>query len=188
MLPAWIIVLACGAGSSGPAQSGPPAIANSKIVIDPHALETAAAAGKFNQRAVFVDHAGWFDYPSLTKLAGVTSGAVWNPLEQTVEGEIMLNVSQTGLLIEELISEMLSYPDNSPDIGLSIVFYPVWDRDAEDGLSHITGIEHVESVDFVFEPAADGRVLQALSRASCGALSSYAAGQAAEHPLRDFQT
>jgi len=155
---------------------------DSKIVIDPHALETAAAAGKFNQRAVFVDHAGWFDYPSLTKLAGVTSGAVWNPLEQTVEGEIMLNVSQTGLLIEELISEMLSYPDNSPDIGLSIVFYPVWDRDAEDGLSHITGIEHVESVDFVFEPAADGRVLQALSRASCGALSSYALGQAAEHP------
>ncbi len=51
-----------------------------------------------------------------------------------------------------------------PDVGLSIVFYPqVVDMDEEDDLYRIVGIDHVESVDFVFEPAADGRVLQALS-------------------------
>ncbi|MFN2177134.1 MAG: hypothetical protein ACK2U3_14405, partial [Anaerolineales bacterium] len=133
----------------------------SKITIDAAALSAAAAAGLFNNKAVFVDHAGWFDYPSLTKLAGSTFGSIWNSVEETVEGEIQLNDTETGSLIADLVNEMFQYPEKSPDIGLSIVFYPVWDREAEDGLSHIVGIDHVESVDFVFEPAADGRVLQA---------------------------
>jgi len=56
------------------------------------------------------------------------------------------------------------------------VFYPVWAPSPEPvegepvegneegtGDRHIVGIKHVESVDLVFEPAADGRILQALS-------------------------
>ena len=43
----------------------------SKIVVEAQALEQAAASGMFDDKAVFVDHAGWFDYPSLERLVGV---------------------------------------------------------------------------------------------------------------------
>jgi hypothetical protein len=46
---------------------------------------------------------------------------------------------------------------------LSIVFYPVFAENNESPEKRITGIAHVESVDLVFEPAADGRILKALS-------------------------
>jgi hypothetical protein len=37
----------------------------SSLEILPGALSDAARQGMFDQKAVFVDHAGWFEYPSL---------------------------------------------------------------------------------------------------------------------------
>src|SRR5690606_41449010 len=51
-----------------------------------------------------------------------------------------------------------------PDVGLSAVFWPEEvEQVNERGAVLVRSIPHVESVDFVFEPAADGRVLAALS-------------------------
>src|SRR5512144_2266968 len=58
------------------------------IEIEPSALATNA--GKFNNRAVFVDHAGWFDYPSLRNLVGVTDLAAWNEETQSIDGVLRL--------------------------------------------------------------------------------------------------
>ena len=131
----------------------------SGITITPEALMSAAPSGLFENKAVFLDHAGFFDYPSLTRLAGSTMNTSYNATEQSIEGEIRLFETPTGDLAEQIISELLGNSGNSPDIGLSIVFYPKWDKEHET----IIGINHVESVDLVFQPAADGRILQALS-------------------------
>lgn len=128
-----------------------------KYTIKPQALESAAAEGLFNHKAVFIDHAGMWDNPSLKNLAGTTLNATYNTIEQTIEGTIKLSNTPTGKAIADLLDELLEDGEEAPDIGLSLVFYPTWDG------NEITAIQHVESVDLVFQPAADGRILQALS-------------------------
>jgi len=135
----------------------------SKIVIEPEALTGALAAGLFEGKAVFIDHAGFFEYPSLKNLAGVTKGTNWNETDQAVEG--IISFYEGAQPVVNLLSEILA-EDNPPDVGLSLVFWPQWaPRDEEDPDRRIVGITHVESVDLVFEPAADGRILTALSAA-----------------------
>ena len=133
----------------------------SKILIEPGALTGAVAQGMFEGKAVFIDHAGWFDYPSLKTLAGVTKSVTWNELDQSVEGIISFYDGAETIvnLLDELLAE-----DNPPDVGLSLVFWPQWaPREEDDPDRRIVGISHVESIDLVFEPAAQGRIIQALS-------------------------
>ncbi len=129
------------------------------ITVDPVALQ--AASGQFDNKAVFLDHAGFFSNPSLSKLVGTTSNANYNAQDQSIQGEIRLYETPAGEMAEKVIEEILSNPSNSPDVGLSIVFYPTWNKEHDT----IMGVQHVESVDLVFQPAAEGRILQALSTA-----------------------
>jgi hypothetical protein len=132
-----------------------------KMAIEAAALHMAVSRGMFDARAVFVDHAGAWEYPSLQRLVGVTAGAVWNAVEEAVEGCIRLYDTPLGLVVSELLDEVLA-EEGRPDVGLSIVFWPEY-SEGEGDTRRITGVQHVESVDLVFEPAADGRVLQRLS-------------------------
>jgi hypothetical protein len=132
------------------------------IEIDAAALQSAVVQGMFDARAVFVDHAGMWEYPSLQRLAGVTAGASWNAGEDAVEGCVRLYDTPLGLAVAELLDEVLA-EQGQPDVGLSIVFWPEYAPEGEGDTRRITGVKHVESVDLVFEPAADGRVLQRLS-------------------------
>jgi hypothetical protein len=142
----------------------------SDIEITPHALQTAWSAGLFNSKAVFIDHAAIWEYPSLENLVGVTQASIWNEADQSIEGTIKLYSNAPGLSIASLLDELLT-EDAPPDIGLSLVFYPVWetespspcDGEGRGGGRKIISITHIESIDLVFQPAADGRVLQALS-------------------------
>ncbi len=135
------------------------------LIIEAQALQKAVS--RFNKLAVFIDHAGFFENSSLTRLAGTTTNASYNPQDPSIEGEISLNQTPSGELARELITEILTEPDNAPDIGLSIVFYAKFaPRDDLSQPRRIIDIRHVESVDLVFQPAADGRILQALSRAA----------------------
>ena len=129
------------------------------VFIEADALKKAVELGMFEGKAVFLDHTGMFDYPSVRNLAGVTLNAGWNEAEQSVDGTISFysEVSQITDLIDEMLSDY-----NPPDIGLSIVFWPKW-AEGKNSKRRIVEITHVESVDLVFEPAADGRILQALS-------------------------
>jgi hypothetical protein len=134
----------------------------SNIEVMPEALSGACARGMFDKKAVFVDHAGWFEYPSLKDLAGVTLESAWNPGDQSVEGKIKFY--QEAEWLTGLIDELLAEGEEGPDIGLSIVFWPIFaPRDNEREPRRIVDIRHVESVDLVFEPTADGRLLEALS-------------------------
>ena len=42
------------------------------VIIEADALKTAVDRGMFEGKAVFLDHTGMFDYPSVKNLAGVT--------------------------------------------------------------------------------------------------------------------
>jgi len=135
----------------------------SNIEITSAAIQDAIIMGKFDQKAVFIDHAGWFQYPSLDNLIGVTYASEWNDLDQAAEGIIRLFNTPGGEVAAKLLDELLLDPTIKPDIGLSLVFYPVWNKDEESSTKQVSGITHIESIDLVFEPAAEGRVIQALS-------------------------
>jgi len=141
----------------------------SNIEVTSQALSSAWSKGLFDGRAVFIDHAGWFDNPSLTRLVGVTQNSAIGGDEIT--GEIKLYSEAQA--IASLLDELLAEGRDGPDVGLSIVFWPVWGaRDNEEDTRKIVDIRHVESVDLVFEPAADGRILEALSAAAQNANSN----------------
>lgn len=138
------------------------------IEILPGALAHAWADGLFESRAVFVDHAAAFEYPSLRNLVGVTLEAQYHELDGAVDGIVRLYDTPEALAFGELVEQWLAdrqIGEATPDIGLSLVFYPVWEamQTPGNGLRRINGIRHIESVDFVFEPATEARVMQALS-------------------------
>ena len=133
--------------------------------IPAETIQTAVDAGKFNSKAAFVDHAGWFDGPSLRNLAGITLAASYNATAAAAEATIRLYDSPAGEIVRSLFDQVLEDAeagDPIPDIGLSLVFYPKWKpRDNHDDPLVLAEFRHVESVDFVFQPAADGRVKDA---------------------------
>lgn len=132
------------------------------FAILPTALQRAVEQGLFCARPVFLNHAVWPGSPDLANLIGFTArSAIYDPAQQSVDGEIELIETPAGRLAQTLIEAALAEP--AADIGLSIVFYPVWGENPADGEPAIVGVRHVESVDLVFQPAADGRILHALS-------------------------
>ena len=144
----------------------------SNIEITENALVSAINRGMFDGKAVFIDHAGWYEHPSVRNLAGFTSNSAWDPVEKAVTGEITLysQAEPVGKLLDEILAD----PHTAPDVGLSIVFWPVWQNEEGSGkqtrqIKKIIDIQHVESVDIVFEPAAEGRFLAALSSFSAQA-------------------
>jgi len=128
------------------------------LTLDPLGLQAAAAGGLFDGRAVFVDHSAGPRRPSVTRLVGVTAEARWNPADAAVEGCIRLYETPFARAVGALLDEILADGEAAPDVGLSMVFWPA-ELPAE---GVISGIKHVESVDLVFEPAADGRILEKL--------------------------
>jgi hypothetical protein len=130
---------------------------------------------------MFVDHPSWFDdYPSLRNLAGIVTDALWDPHAQAINGTITLYTTDAGQVIADLFDEILS--DSAagrpaPDVGLSAVLWCKWQPDDDSQRWQMSAIQHVESVDFVFEPGADGRVNAALAAlASLGPDPAVASG------------
>ena len=179
----------------------------SDIEISAGALQRAWQKGLFDGRAVFIDHAALWEYPSLDNLAGVTMelalracpspkrcpawgrpgggcGAVYGVIEL-----FTASPHSPGTGIAALLDELLALGEAAPDVGLSLVFYPVW-QTAQDSppiaqrmpgygagtlpVRTIVDIRHVESIDLVFEPAAGGRLIQALSTLALSAPPSRA--------------
>lgn len=136
-------------------------------VIEAQALEAAWQAGLFEQRAVFLDHSGYGEHPSLRDLVGVTEAARLQPDPQGVAVEGLVRLYPSSARTGELLDEVLH--SGAPDVGLSLVLWPEFTQPGggipreTDHPRRITGIRHIESIDIVFEPAADGRVLHALS-------------------------
>ncbi len=141
-------------------------------VIEPGALEEGAAL--FDNVPMFVDHAMFRSGPSLTRLAGQVRRARYDAGSGAILADIELLNTQAGRLMAEIAGQLTAA--DPPDIGLSAVLWigeatasqtygGVSAGDGGDpvGLTRVRRIAHVESVDFVFEPAANGRLLAALS-------------------------
>lgn len=116
---------------------------------------------------MFLDHGDPTRPPSLRNLAAVTVDSQWNDGDQAVDGSIRLYAdTEAGRVITTLLDQFIADAGAGlpiPDVGLSLSFWPTFTPQPDDDGRHITAIRHVESIDFVFEPAADGRILQALS-------------------------
>jgi len=133
----------------------------SNMTISSAALSDATFKGLFDNKAVFIDHPGFFQNPSIRNLIAATCRSYYDAVDQTVNGDLVFYNTPDAKVISDFLFELLSQ-DKPPDIGLSLVFWA--DRKIEpDGAITIMNITHVESIDLVFEPAADGRILQALS-------------------------
>ena len=133
-----------------------------RVILGAEAIRQAQADGMFDGKAVFVDHAGWLENSSLKDLVGYTANSRYIEADQAVEGELQLFDSEPVHALTAMLDTVLA--EGVPDVGLSMVFYPVWSHsEPGDGDRLITGIRHIESIDLVFEPATDSRLLQALS-------------------------
>jgi hypothetical protein len=166
------------AGRTRGAAGGPGA-----LFLEPEALRQACLAGLFDGRAVFLDHAAPGEHPSLRDLVGVTGAAAWNAAQQAVDGELRLYATPDAQAAASLLDAVLADSEAAPQVGLSLVFWPVYAADpppggeaqAEHALERVSGIRYIESIDLVFEPAAGGRLLRLpLSRRSCAARASRA--------------
>lgn len=140
----------------------------SDIEIEAQALQEAVVLGLFEGRAVFIDHAAPLEAPSLRNLVGVTELAVYDTREQAVHGRLRLYETPDGKAMQALLTRLLDDGQAGrpvPDVGLSLTFYPRWGKgDPHSNLRRVVGIRQIESVDLVFQPAADGRVLETLSQ------------------------
>ena len=139
------------------------------IEIPAKALKRAVIRDQFDHLACFIDHANHFNGPSLRNLFGVWSDIRWNEETLSVEGTLnVYETSQTQPIID-LFHQVLAAQETLPDLGVSIVFYGEWVKESTQPRV-LSGFVKIESADLVFMPAADGRILEALS-----ALSSHAA-------------
>ncbi len=129
--------------------------------IPAQALRTAVVQGQFNRIACFIDHAGCADTPSLRNLFGVWSEISWQEESQCVEGRLTAYENEQTRPLIQLLSQILAHGESAPDIGVSIVFYGDWQEDGSK--RHLNSFIKIESADLVFMPAADGRILEALS-------------------------
>lgn len=144
------------------------------ITIPPETLSEASTAGMFNSLAVFADHPGFFEGPKVKHLIGVTRNASFNEGTQGVDatirfytatdGDGQANTTLANTLVEMLDAIIEDEADGipPPNIGISLVFWPVW-AEGDNNPRILEGFRKIDSADLVFSPAADGRILEALS-------------------------
>lgn len=138
------------------------------LTISAEALAEAADRNLFTGRPMFIDHAGPVEQPSLRDMAGVVQAAVWAAGQEMVLATFRLYETPAGELMQDLLQQLLADQETDipfPDVGISLVFW-VGDQEKDASRVTVTRIHKVESADFVFEPAADGRVLAVLSAAN----------------------
>ena len=118
----------------------------SKIEMTENALLSAFNRGLFDGKAVFIDHAGWFEHPSVRNLAGFTSQSAWDPVEKAITGTISLysQAEPIAKLLDEILADAERSRSTAPDVGLSIVFWPVWQQEQGSEVKKIIDIRHIE--------------------------------------------
>lgn len=133
-----------------------------------------AAEALFSGRPSYLDHPDLFGFgypqePKVSRLIGVTFGARWDPTEQAMLGGLRLYdraEGSPGWLVGRLFDQILEDKHKGlevPPIGLSAVFYHTARLDEDSGLRITDRIDHIESVDLVYDPGAAGYVRDALA-------------------------
>ncbi len=128
-------------------------------------------------RASYIDHAIWFDEPSVRDLCGVTFDPVWNVEAESIDGGLRLyerpDLEWLRILLDQVLDDQAAGME-VPDVGLSLSFYgrhdwiDVGETPGEEYERVTSEITYVESVDVVFAAGAGGRVREILSKAKSG--------------------
>ena len=145
-----------------------------RFIVTTEAIQNAIDRGLFDGLAVFADHPGWFDSAKVKHLIGVTHSSEYNPITDSANATIRFynedeSDGRLASVIADTLSMMLDDQEEGipqPDIGVSLVFWPIWKakKENEDRFPLILEAFHkIDSADIVFGPAADGRILEALS-------------------------
>lgn len=142
------------------------------IVIPASSLSVAAANNLFEGLAVFADHPSYFENAQVKHLVGVTYNSYFDPDSESINATIRfyddeeagadVGLARTIAGILRMMLDDLSNEIPSPDVGISLVFWPTW----EEGNGRprvLKEFKKIDSADIVFSPAADGRILEALS-------------------------
>ena len=107
-----------------------------------------------------VDHAGFFDMPSIMKLGGVCYGPAWDETRQGIKATLR-PFGPCGPLVADLGKEVLAAKakgDPLPKIGFSAdIWFKANGRD-------VIEITRVTSLDLVIDPARGGDFLRALNQ------------------------
>ena len=131
-------------------------------------LAVATAAGLFEDIACMVDHPNFFEGPKARDLAGVYFASMFDDVSSAVLATLRLygreDLAWLGQLLDEVALD-LAEGQPVPDVGFSLVFYGQHEENEETGERITTNIYHVSSCDVVFGPAAEGRLIKALSMA-----------------------
>jgi hypothetical protein len=142
----------------------------------------------------FVDHADWFDLPSVRNLAGVTFEPEWNADQGSIDGGLRLydrpDLEWLRVLLDQILEDQAEGKED-PGIGLSLSFFgrhdfvDVGEEPGEDYERVTVEITHVESCDIVFAAGAHGRVREILAAAGVDAPKGVILPQ--EEVLREEQ-
>lgn len=122
------------------------------------ALRDAVDKGRFRALACFIDHAGFFDGPSMRDLLGAWHNVVFDEASQAVRGELHAYVTDSTRGVIQALDAISADKDTGhtpPDVGVSIVCIPDYEEVRENNKSYyrITALRAVESADVVFQPA-----------------------------------
>lgn len=146
-----------------------------RIMITPDSIQNAVDRGLFEGLAVFADHPGWFEGPSVKALIGMTHAAEFNGVTESADAVIRFyNTGETAdarlaNVIAETLAMFIADKEKGlppPNIGVSLVFWPIWRNKAANEPRYpliLDQFQKIDSADIVFGPAADGRILEALS-------------------------
>lgn len=145
--------------------------------IPPETLKAAVAL--LDQKAMFIDHPGWLDYPSMKDMFAVSFAPTWNEQTQSIDGGMRLYVRPDlawlpGLLDQILLDQQAGR--EVPDVGLSLTFFgrhdwiDVGPTPGEEYERVTVEITHVISIDLVFGPGAEGRVKEMLQAVGVSAV------------------
>lgn len=129
------------------------------------AIRSAVDSGMFEARAAFVDHAGAMSSPSLRDMFGVWHSTYYDEARQAAVGTLRVFQTETTRPVVQLLDGIMAQPDEMrPDVGVSIVFYPVTEKAGADRPTRVVSLRSVESADVVFLPAVEkSRILAALA-------------------------
>ena len=137
------------------------------IFVKESALKAAVEAGSFEGLACFVNHSDAYGMPSMHELLGVWHSVTFDEEAKAVVGTLRVYPNAETDPIAERLDQMLADLGAGipvPDTGVSLQFFPIWgERTSYDDLLMLDGFKKIESGDIVFTPAADGRILEALS-------------------------
>jgi hypothetical protein len=124
------------------------------------ALRQAVDDGHFTGAAVFFTHVLDSSTRDVRDLAGVTANATFNEETQAVEGVVIPYSNGAGQELTSLASDFRRHRESGidrPDVGVSLDAFFILDKSSSPPRTE--RMAELLSVDIVFKPAAEGRIL-----------------------------